>query len=160
METDFIYKDTKVGAYIPVPLCLLNSSLGSTELLIYGMLLNRALLSQKNGWGDSDGRIFERYTWDDLAELIGRGRTTIGTALKKLEHEELIIREYSGRDGYCIYVKIPSEFRKYNQAISEIRSQPVQKSGNGVFRKLHTNNYTEIHDQITDKYTFKEGESL
>ena len=63
-----IKRETRLGMYIPIPTCLLNSKLSSTTLLIYGSLLNRATLSQRNGWSDNEGNIFIK-TWKNPKTL-------------------------------------------------------------------------------------------
>ena len=66
-------KEFRIGMYIPVPICLLNSRFSSTTLLVYGSLLNRALLSQKNDWQNDYGEVFVRFSIDELAKYVGKG---------------------------------------------------------------------------------------
>lgn len=78
-------KNSRLGMYIPVPVCLLTTPLSSTTLLIYGSLLNRAMLSQKNDWVDESGEIFVCFSIKEIASYVGRGISTVKAALKELE---------------------------------------------------------------------------
>lgn len=68
----FLTCTSKVNSYIPVPMKLLRSKLGSTTLLVYGLLLGRATLSQKNNWTDDSKRIFIIYP--KLSESIRKAK--------------------------------------------------------------------------------------
>ena len=46
---EYLKRDTHIGAFIPVPASILTSELSSTTILIYGAILSRSILSQKNG---------------------------------------------------------------------------------------------------------------
>lgn len=52
---EYLKRDTRIGAFIPVPASILTSELSSTTILIYGAILSRSILSQKNGWIDKEG---------------------------------------------------------------------------------------------------------
>ena len=52
---EYLKRGTRIGAFIPVPASILTSELSSTTILIYGAILSRSILSQKNGWIDKDG---------------------------------------------------------------------------------------------------------
>ena len=86
-------KTTHIGMYIPVPIPLLTSHFSSTTLLVYGSLLNRALLSQKNDWQDSAGEIYIRFSIEELAKFVGKGASTVKASLKELEFYGLIRRK-------------------------------------------------------------------
>ena len=49
--------DTRLPPYLPYPRFLLQADLTQTAKLLYALLLDRATLSQANGWLDESGRI-------------------------------------------------------------------------------------------------------
>ena len=50
--------DTRLPPYLPYPRFLLQTDLTQTAKLLYALLLDRATLSQANGWLDEGGRIY------------------------------------------------------------------------------------------------------
>lgn len=90
MENRYLRKDDKLNNFIPIPLSLLDSKLSSTTLLVYGCLLGRGILSQRNGWYDQNGAIYVRYTAPQLAKDLGKGKSTVKASLKELELAGLI----------------------------------------------------------------------
>ena len=50
--------DTRLPPYLPYPRFLLQADLTQTAKLLYALLLDRATLSQANGWLDEGGRIY------------------------------------------------------------------------------------------------------
>ena len=59
--TDYITADTILPRFLPYPYFLLKMDLSHTARLLYGLLLDRSTLSQKNGWQDSEGRTYIVY---------------------------------------------------------------------------------------------------
>ena len=158
-----IKRDSRLGMYIPIPACLLNSKLSSTTLLIYGSLLNRAMLSQRNGWSDDDGNIFIRFAIEELSDYVGKGQSTVKASLKELEDTGLISRKRVDQYTSHIYVMAPESClsgRNSDHGRPDFCTRKVQKTGLPTAEKLTTNNYTELHNKIQEKYTFIEGESF
>ena len=83
-------EESRIGMYIPIPVCLLTSRFSSPTLLVYGSLLNRALLSQKNDWKDNSGEIYVKFSVEELAKYVGKGISTVKASLKELENNGLI----------------------------------------------------------------------
>ena len=44
---------------------------------LYALLLDRSTLSQKNGWQDSEGRIYIVYPIAEIAEMLDKGLSLI-----------------------------------------------------------------------------------
>ena len=163
MNVKSITKNSKLGMYIPVPIPLLASEFSSTTLLIYGSLLNRALLSQRNGWHNQSGEVFVRFTIEELAKYVGRGISTVKASLKELEEAGLIRRQRMDLYTTIIFVNVPENcLIGQNLGLSEPKSRPfkVQQSGLQIAGKLTTNNNIKEHNLVTEKYTCEEGESL
>lgn len=77
-ENQFLKKNSKLIRYTQIPSCLLKSNLNSTTLIIYSVLLGRAMLSLKNGWTDEFGNVFIRYKNSSLAQDVVNRRWESG----------------------------------------------------------------------------------
>ena len=104
-----ITKESRLGMYIPIPICLLTGRFSSTTLLIYGSLLNRALLSQKNDWQNDRGEVYVRFSVEELAKYVGKGISTVKASLKELEFQGLIYRKRMDLYTTHIYVRVPKK---------------------------------------------------
>ena len=104
----FYTASTKLPPYIPYPRFLLNMPLNETARVVYSLILSRIHLSQSNGWMDSAGRIYCRYTIQDLMADTGKSKSTIITALSDLEKQDLLFRRRGGA-GYAniLYLRVP-----------------------------------------------------
>ena len=100
---------TELPAYLPYPRFLLETDLSHTARVLYSLLLDRSTLSQKNGWQDSEGRIYIVYPIAEMAEVMKKGSTTIKGALNELDAAGLLERR---REGFScanrLYVKVPA----------------------------------------------------
>lgn len=104
----FLNKTTKLPCYLPYPRFLLKLPVSETAKLIYILLLDRAHLSQTNGWEDEQGRIFVYYTIDDLAKDAGKSTRTVSTALSDLQKADLLQRLHPTPGGASrLYPKVP-----------------------------------------------------
>ena len=168
---EYLKRDTRIGAVIPVPASILTSELSSTTILIYGAILSRSILSQKNGWIDKEGRVYTRYTAPQLAEDIGKGISTVKASLKELEEVDLIERKRMGLTMTNIYIKVPwtSESGQY----SDHRGQKsdLHKPENNIYRgqnsspsevrKPDSSKYKRVNKETYHKeYVVREGESF
>ena len=64
--------------------------------LLYGLLLNRTMLSQKSGWVSEDGDVYVIYTIKQMTDDLDRSERTVKTALRELENAGLITRVRQG----------------------------------------------------------------
>ena len=139
--------------------------------MIYGAILSRSILSQKNGWIDKEGRVYTRYTAPQLAEDIGKGISTVKASLKELEEVDLIERKRMGLTMTNIYIKVPwtSESGQY----SDHRGQKsdLHKPENNIYRgqnsspsevrKPDPSKYKRVNKETYHKeYVVREGESF
>lgn len=94
-------REQKREAFIMLPKKLLTderyNSLSPVSIMIYSVLADRASLSEKNGWIDSDGRVFIYFAINEMAKLIGCGRNKTINSLKQLEKLGLIERNRQGQ---------------------------------------------------------------
>ena len=101
-------KDTKLPPYLPYPRFLLEADMAQAAKLVYMVLLDRATLSQANGWTDEDGRLYLVFPVEGIANAIDRSPMTVKNALAELETAGLIERQRRGFSApNHIYVKIP-----------------------------------------------------
>lgn len=100
-----------------------------TDALVYTALYSRTSLSEKNGWIDSEGRIYISYSVESLAEDLHKGQTVIKAALRKLTAIGLIETKRNFGAPSTIYVKLPdgrdtSQQTAGNLVISEPENRP------------------------------------
>ncbi len=64
----------------------------STEAkVLYGILLDRMCLSQKNGWLDDDGRVYIIFTLDEIMSSIGCAVQKATKLLSELDNKSGLI---------------------------------------------------------------------
>lgn len=113
------------------PRFLLSSDLNETSKLLYMVLLDRSRLSQTNPqWTDPQGRVFIRYSIQNLCQTLGKGKTTISSCLNSLEKHNLIqrIRQGTGRAN-IIYVLLPESSLSAASSMPEKENSEIPESG-------------------------------
>ena len=141
-------KDTKLPPYLPFPRFLLEADMAQAAKLVYAVLLDRATLSQANGWTDNEGKLYLVFPIDGIANAIDRSPMTVKTALAELENAGLIERQRRGFSApNRIYVKIPDRQdivrltdKKLSVRGKEICPSDGQKTFPMTDRKLSPNN--------------------
>ena len=129
--------------------------------MLYGLMLDRMALSEKNRWNDDNGRLYIYFTVDDIQESLGVARQKASLMLSELEKGGLILRERRGLGRpNRIYVgrflsppgvaareerHLPdgqeSNFKKYENQTSgsmKIELQEVRKSNSNNTNKSNT----------------------
>ena len=141
--------DTRLPPYLPYPRFLLQADLTQTAKLLYALLLDRATLSQSNGWLDEGGRIYLVFPIEKIAAALDRSPMTVKNALSELEDAGLIERRRSGfSKPNRIYVKLPPDgqksFQTTDRNLSFIEKENCltdgQKAVPMMERKLSPNN--------------------
>ena len=110
--TVFFKPYTKIKNFIPLPRFILAEDLPCSAKLIYGLLVARTMVSQKeenaNKWSDTVGNIYIMYTIRHLAKDTGLSASTVKTALAQLKAAGLIQTIKNGNNKpNTIYVKFP-----------------------------------------------------
>ena len=82
--------------YLPYARFLLDADLSHTSKLLYTLLLDRATLSQKNNWADSQDCIYVVYPLSNLAKDLGCCVSSVTRSFAELEKAELAERVRSG----------------------------------------------------------------
>jgi DNA-binding Lrp family transcriptional regulator len=70
--------------------------LTSNDMLVYALLLDRMMLSQKNGWKNDKEEIFLLFTKEEIAEKLGISEGTVYNSFKHLEKFRLIKQKRQG----------------------------------------------------------------
>ena len=106
--TDYMTVDTTLPPYFPYPQFLMDMALSHTAALTYALLLDRAHLSQLNGWTDEAGWVYIIFPVEKIAEALNRSLSSAKNALAELSAAGLIERKRRGQFlPNLIYVKLP-----------------------------------------------------
>ena len=105
---NYLTTTTPLPQYLPYARFLLDTDLSHTAKLLYTLLLDRAILSQKNNWIDAQGRIYVVYPLSSLAKDLGCSISSITRAFAELENAQLMERVRGGFSKPSrILLKIP-----------------------------------------------------
>ena len=140
----YMYKNTKLPQYLPMPKFLTELPLSNTERYIYTLLLNRAQFSQMNGMVDDRGKVYIFYPIHQLSEKSGKGETTVKNAIKHLIEVGVLekVSEGKGRANR-LYLLFPDK---------EVGQKTDVGKMNGVSRKTVLNHGGNL---TTSKYKSK-----
>ena len=106
--TDYMAVDSDLPPYFPYPQFLMDMRLSHTAALAYVLLLDRAHLSQLNGWTDEAGRVYIVFPVEKIAAALNRSLSSAKNALAELSAAGLIERKRRGQFlPNLIYVKLP-----------------------------------------------------
>lgn len=109
--------------------------------LLYGLLLNRTMLSQKNGWVSEDGYVYIIYTIKQMADDLGRSERTVKSALRELENAGLLTRVHQGANkANKLFLKIPDGVQVSSRPEGNICPMEVQDPSPCKGQKLPTSN--------------------
>ena len=95
-STIYMRQDTRMTRYLPYPVFLLDLSISQTAKVLYALLLNRAMLSQKNEWFDDEGRVYIMFTVEEMSNEMNKSQATIKKALAELYNYGLLERKRLG----------------------------------------------------------------
>ena len=94
--SDYLKANMPLPQYLPYARFLLDINLSQTAKLLYTLLLDRATLSKKNNWVDSQGRIYVIYPLSNLAKDLGCCVSSVTRSFAEMEKAELAERVRSG----------------------------------------------------------------
>ena len=125
---DFFYgKESERLNFITIPKLLLKDerfkNISSEAKILYGCLLDRNSLSQKNGWVDEKNRVYVIYTVKEMQKDLCCATEKISRVLKELETIGLIFRKRNGR-GKANYIYVMDYMAIYRKEHG-MRSPPV-----------------------------------
>lgn len=124
LDTISMTKETALKDFMPLPRPVLGLRISSTAKLLYALLLDRATLSQKNGYQNKQGYTYVIFPVRELAKALSRSEETVRRGLNELELEGLVdrLRGYLGYNQ--LYVSIPAPNSAWNR---EHRTFPTKK---------------------------------
>ena len=94
--SDYLKPNMPLPQYLPYARFLLDTDLSHTAKLLYTLLLDRATLSQKNNWIDTQGHIYVIYPLSHLAKDLGCCISSVTRTFSELENAQLVERIRSG----------------------------------------------------------------
>ena len=94
--SNYLTVTTPLPQYLPYARFLLDTDLSHTAKLLYTLLLDRATLSQKNNWIDTQGHIYVIYPLSHLAKDLDCCISSVTRSFAELEKAELAERVRSG----------------------------------------------------------------
>lgn len=117
--------------------------------LLYALLLNRTMLSQKSGWVSEDGNVYVIYTIKQMANDLNRSERTVKTALCELENAGLLTRVRQGlTKANRLFLQIPDGVQLSSPLMGKGCLSEVQKTAPLDGQKLPTSNTnTEYKEQ-------------
>ena len=150
----FGIQESEQYAFYRVPKLLFTSgrfrNLSTDAKMLYGLFLDRMALSQRNGWVDSQGRVYIIYTVENIMESLGCGNKKAIKLLSELEEKaNLIMREKKGQGKpNLIYLRkftaIANDMGRHFLKCENDTSGNVELKGQEM-SKAHSNN-TDINN--------------
>lgn len=170
MMLDYFYGDqAEQFSFYRIPKVLFTDdrfrAISAEAKVLYGILLDRMCLSQKNGWFDDDGRVYIIFTLDEIMSSIGCAVQKAAKLLSELDNKSGLIerkRQGLGKPN-VIYVKnfisgTQSKIQNYeNQSSGTVKTEnhelPESKGSNTEI------NHIDINDTDSLPFTsFRENQ--
>lgn len=100
-QFDYFYGiESQQFSFIQIPLELFTNeyykNISSDAKILYGLMLSRMSLSQKNNWFDDDNRVYIIYKIQEIQDTLCCGKNKAVNILKELENAKLIQRNRQG----------------------------------------------------------------
>lgn len=135
MTFDYFYKqETEKYSFYMIPKVLMTdnffSELSSDAKILYSVLLDRASLSYKNNWIDSENKVYIYYPIDILTTTINKSKPTIVNLLKNLETFGLIKRKRQGLGKASKIYVMNFTVKVNNTSLSKEKSNEIQEEKN------------------------------
>lgn len=109
--------------------------------LLYALLLNRTMLSQKSGWVSEDGNVYVIYTIKQMANDLNRSERTVKNALNELENAGLLTRVRQGlTKANRLFLQIPDGVQVSSRPAGNIYPMDVQDSSPCMGQNLPASN--------------------
>lgn len=125
--------------------------------VLYGMMMDRMVLSAKNGWRDEAGRIYIYFTMEDICESFNCGKDKAVKALKELEKDIGLIQRKKQGQGKptMIFVKnftriIEEDTGAANPDFGKVEVKNVENRKSRV-RKIRSLEYDKSEVKTSEK---------
>ncbi len=137
----YFTKDTALPPFIPLPRFLLQGEYSINAKLLYGLILNRTMLSRKSGWYAENGAVYVIYTIRQMANDLNRSERTVKTALAELENAGLIQRVRQGWNrANHIFLKLPEQVQLSSPPEGNPCPMDGQETSSCIVQTLPTSN--------------------
>ena len=149
--SDYLTVTTPLPQYLPYARFLLDTDLSHTAKLLYTLLLDRATLSQKNNWIDTQGHIYVIYPLSHLAKDLGCCISSVTRAFSELENAQLMERIRSGFSKPSrILLKVPHTTQNCTIAVCKNAEDDCAETSSMIAQKCtpnqrNKNNLKESH---------------
>lgn len=135
--------------------------LNSDSKILYGFLLNRLTLSDKNNWIDENGSIFLIFTRKEVQELLNLSDKTVTKAFKQLKDCKLIYEKKQGANKpNLIYVGKIEYNKNLIQLIRKNYESRIVKSTTHDTENLrpnyNNNNYNNIGKRKNSFFNYEQ----
>ena len=155
-QFDYYYGDeSEQFSFFRIPRLLFTDArykgISTDAKLLYGLMLDRMGLSQRNGWYDAQGRVFIYYPMAEVQEVLDCGHDKAGRIVAELERQYGLIERVKQGQGKPakIYVKrftagnTPPPAQEMANSVPATRRPVCEKSEyhtakNAHFRSLET----------------------
>lgn len=165
MKYDYFYEEQSeqfVFYKVPKVLCTEEEfrKLSSDAKLLYGLLLDRVSLSQRNGWVDENGRIYVVFTLDNIMISLNCSDKTATKMLVELEKHGLIERKRQGQGKPAIiYVKNFIHAENLRVLARKTSDSELVKSTTLDSEKVRSNNTEFNNTDISETNLILSGDS-
>lgn len=137
--------DTVLPPFIPLPHFIIAGEYSVNAKLLYGLLLGRTQLSQREGWVSEEGNVYIIYSICQMAKALNRSERTILTTLCELENAGLLRRERRGRNRpNRLYLLLPDDVQKAATPERKICTPEVQEIAAPEVQSLPPNNKERV----------------
>ncbi len=138
--SDYLTVTTPLPQYLPYARFLLDTDLSHTAKLLYTLLLDRATLSQKNNWIDTQGHIYVIYPLSHLAKDLGCCISSVTRAFSELENAQLMERIRSGFSKPSrILLKVPHTTQNCTIAVCKNAEDDCAETSSMIAQKCTPN---------------------
>lgn len=154
--SDYLTVTTPLPQYLPYARFLLDTDLSHTAKLLYTLLLDRATLSQKNNWIDTQGHIYVIYPLSHLAKDLGCCISSVTRAFSELENAQLMERIRSGFSKPSrILLKVPHTTQNCTIAVCKNAEDDCAETSSMIAQKCTPNqrNKSNLKDNHLIKTT-------
>ena len=166
--SDYLKPNMPLPQYLPYARFLLDTDLNHTAKLLYTLLLDRATLSQKNNWIDTQGHIYVIYPLSHLAKDLGCCISSVTRSFSELENAQLVERIRSGFSKPSrILLKVPHTTQNCAVTVCKNAEDDCTETSSMIAQKCTPNqrNKSNLKDshliRTTDAYlTFGEYQNV
>ena len=146
----YFTKDTALPPFVPLPRFIIQGEYTVNAKLLYGLLLNRTLLSRKSGWYAENGAVYVIYTIKQMSNDLNRSERTVKTALNELENAGLIQRVRQGWNrANRIFLKLPDMVQLSSPPEGDNCTLDGQDSAHCSGQILPTSNNNQENNRIS-----------